>query len=704
MAVASAGATSISGSSGLTVVVSPNGTYEVSIPYPAWHFAGSVGVAVQNLSARSGTDAAGGAYNEISFDFFTDAPRHASIRCYYGSQAVLFTLSLPSGGSNTLSFPSLTTYPRGLNHIAYAGMFAYPTFYGSSEESPWIYFDSSFHTVILSPATHFMVASTGTNGQALASGISTKIASLPAGFTQQTLLVVGNGINQTFDQWGALLTGLTGKTRPSNDADVMLSRLGYWTDAGSSYYYAVDPGFSYPDTLAAVKAQVAASGTALGYLQLDSWFYPKGGSADWLSRSGGIYEYQAASPPFASSLSAFQRAIGLPLITHARWIDPQSPYRQQYVMSGNVSIDPRYWSFVSTFLANSGVVGFEQDWLSDMATAAFNLTDEDAFLDNMAGAMGQQNITIQYCSGTARHFLQSARYNNLTTIRASMDRFDQTRWTNFLYASRLASAVGIWPFTDVLMSGETGNLLLATLSAGPVGIGDRVEMINGDNLRRVARADGVIVKPDVPLTPIDSSFWGDSNNALAPMVAATYTDYGQSRAWYLFSFAQGDNMTATFRLSDAGVLQPTYLYDYFAGTGRVVDPSELLTVDATGFRYLVAAPLGVSGMALLGDTGHFVTLGKKRITDVVDDGTLRVRVVFAAGETARTLQGYSPDAPGATGGDLSYDASTGLFSVVVTPGADGTAQVQISRTVPTDAPAPVAGCDTCDSWGRARRR
>ena len=37
---------------------------------------------------------------------------------------------------------------------------------------------------------------------------------------------------------------------------------------------------------------------------------------------------------------------------------------------------------------------------------------------------------------------------------------------------RLASALGEWPWTDVFMSSETSNLLLSTLSASMVGVGD----------------------------------------------------------------------------------------------------------------------------------------------------------------------------------------------------------------------------------------
>src|SRR5262249_1611287 len=151
---------------------------------PSWQFIGAVGVAVQNLATRSGADVASGAYSEIAFDFRTDAQRHAAIRLYYGSPAVVFTVSLPDGGPHTLNFPTFPAYPKNLNRIAYSGTFAYPTFHGWSDDSPWISFDGSMNTAILSPASHFMVARTSVQQSGeLVSGISTKIPSLPAGFS-----------------------------------------------------------------------------------------------------------------------------------------------------------------------------------------------------------------------------------------------------------------------------------------------------------------------------------------------------------------------------------------------------------------------------------------------------------------------------------------------------------------------------------------
>jgi hypothetical protein len=639
----------------LTITVSPDGSYSVLLPSPGWTFSGSIGAPASNLAIDSGSDAAGGLYNEITFDFVTDAPRHAAIRTYCASRSVLFTVNLPSGGPNSFSFPTLTSYPAGLHSIAFAGTFGFPTFTGSDPESPWVSFDAAYHTAILSPAAHFMVASTGASGGRLSSGISPQIAMLPAGFTQQTLLVVEDGIGHAFDTWGNLLTGVTGKVRPAK------------------------------------KADFENQGMALGYMQLDSWFYPKGADDNWTSMSGGIYEYQAATPPFTSSLATFQNSLGIPLVTHARWIDPASPYWQQFQMSGQVSTDPLYWAQVANYLAASGAVAFEQDWLFSHAATAYNLTDGDAFLDNMANSLAPLHIGVEYCSGTARHFLQSSKYDNLTAIRTSEDRFNPSRWRSFLYASRLASAVGAWPFTDVFLSSETGNLLLATLSAGPVGLGDRIGTLDRGNLYQAARRDGVIVKPDVPIAPIDSSFWNDSNQAQAPMVAATYSDFGGLRAWYMFAFAQGSNTQASFRLSDVGVAGPTYLYDYFKGTGSIVQPGDLLNLEATEYSYRIAAPVGPSGIALLGDAGQFVSLGKKRIAALSDDGAVSVTIAFAKGEWDRILLGYSPVpvSASATAGRTTQpirDPSTGLFRVRVAPGPNGTATLRISL-----APA-AAGC------------
>ncbi len=686
-------AVSAQGLNGLTVSVNSSGAYDILFAAPAWRFGGDIGSPLSNLTQAAGSDALG-PYAEVTFDYALDAPRHAGIRVYSNRQAVLFSVQYLAAAANVAPFPTLSRYPSLPSHLTYAGYFAIHSFPGFGNEGPWIFFDSNATTFLLSPAANFLVARTthGPSGE-ISTGISSQIQTLPAGFTHQTLLVVDGGVNRAFENWGNALTSLSGKTRPANDADPILNQLGYWTDAGAIYYYQTEPGMSYQDTLTAVKSDFDRQGIALGYLQLDSWFYPKGPLADWHDGAYGIYDYSAAQVLFGASLRTFQQDLGIPLITHARWIDPSSPVRQQYQMSGNVSIDPKYWNRVAQYLASAGGAAYEQDWMGDQAHTDFNLTDPYAFLDGMAAAMDRYGLNMQYCMATPGQFLQSTRYDNLTTVRTSEDRFDRPRWTKFLYTSRLASALGVWPFTDVFMSGETDNLLLATLSAGPVGIGDRIGALNRDNLLRAVRPDGVIVKPDVPIAPLDQSFINDSLGTGAPMIASTYTDFGGLQAAYVFAYSQGTDMVASFRPADLGFAGQVYIYNYFDDSGRLAEPNELASESmANGRAYYVVSPVGPSGIAVLGDRGQFITLGKKRIASLADDGAAHVTVVFARGETSRTIFGYSPSAPVATAtaggaGSVTYDPATARFSVDVTPGQDQTASLDLSGIIPGGAGA-----------------
>jgi hypothetical protein len=695
-------ATTIAGAAGLTVSVDSSGAYDITLPDPQWHFGGNLGTALTNLGVATGADAVG-TYSEIAFDFQTDAPRHAALRAYGNHQAVLFTVSQAVQAPNTLMFPNWTQFPQGLHHLTYSGIFAPPSFQSFSSESPWIFFDSAANTFIFSPVVHFMTATTvwGPNGN-WGGSISNQIANLPPGGQHQMLLVIEKGINRAFDTWGQTVTTLRGKTRPANDADASLNLVGYWTDNGATYYYHTGDALSYEQTLAGVKADFDRAGIGLGYIQLDSWFYPKGADNSWSNNGGGIYQYVAAPPLFPSGLGSFQRQLGIPLITHARWIDPASPYRQLYTMSGNVVLDPRYWNTVASYLATSGVATYEQDWLDDKAHTDFNLNDGETFLSNMAAAMRQQNLTVQYCMASPRHFLQSANHSNVTTIRTSDDRFVKARWTHFLYTSRLASALGIWPFTDAFPSSETSNLLVATLSAGPVGVSDAIGSLNGANLSRAVRQDGVIVKPDVPLAPVDSSYTTAARGADAPQIDAAYTDFGALRTYYVFGYTDGTNPQAQFLPSELGLTGRTYVYDYFSGKGHVVNPSDTVAAPiVTDSLYWIAAPIGPSGMAVLGDLAQFVPMGKKRVTDFTDNGEIHLTVAFANGETSRTITGYAlfPPVAHAVSGSAShvtYDRSTGLFHVQVMPGSSGTASISlgISRRHAPPRPDPPSGSYT----------
>jgi hypothetical protein len=673
---------------GINATVDANGAYTINSKTLAWTFAGNVGHTLSDITYNAGIDSIG-SYKEITFNYQAATPRSGSIRAYDNAPLVLFTDTYLSTSLNNAPFPKLTNYPKNLHHLSYTGQFAHANFNALADDSPWLFFDDQQDAFLLSPASDFMIASTTQNKDgSILSGINSAVSTLPAGFTHKTLLAITQGINNVYDLWGHALTDLHGKTRPANDADITLNELGYWTDTGGAYYYNFDHALGYTGTLLAVRDSFRKQGIPLGYMELDSWFYPKGTSQTWMgdpnNDRGGIYLYYATPALFPNGLKAFQQQLGLPLVTHARWIDPTSPYRKLYSMSNNVSTDPQYWNQIASYLKDSGVVAYKQDWLNDRALPAINLNDPNAFMNNMASAMAANGIAIQYCLPLARHFLQSSLYNNVLTMRVSPDHFARSDWDWFLYTSRLAAAVGIWPYTDVFNSTETDNLLLSTLSAGIVGIGDPIGAESKTNLFQSIRTDGVIVKPDVPIVPLDQMYALDAQNQNAPMIASTYTDHGAMKAVYVFAYKRGTNTAISFNPSSLGLTGSVYVYNFFTHTGQVVAAGSNYNDTVNDASYYIVVPIGPSGIAFLGDPGKFVSLGQKRISQLTDNGTLQATISFSRGERYVPLTGYSLAPPVVTASKgavslLTYDISTHLFRFVVTPSADQSATIRITQ-------------------------
>ena len=661
---------------GITASVDGSGAYTINVLTPAWTFAGNIGHTLTDITVHTGSDTIG-TYQEVTFNYQATSPRSGAIRTYDSKPIVLFTDTYLSASRNNAPFPHLLTYPKHLNHLSYSGQFAQRDFSALADDSPWLFYDNNQHAFMLSPASDFMITSKTQNKDgSIVSGINSAIITLPPGFAHKTLLVIASGINKVFEAWGHAMTDLQGKLRPANDADTTLNYLGYWTDTGGAYYYNFDHSLGYPGTLLAVRDSFLQQGTPLGYMELDSWFYPKGSSHTWqgdpTNDRGGIYIYQATPDIFPDGLKAFQQQLGLPLVTHARWIDPNSPYRKFFAMSNNVSTDPQYWDQVADYLKDSGVISYKQDWLNYRALPATNLNDPAAFMNNMASALAANGIAIQYCLPLARHFLQSSLYNNVLTMRVSPDRFGRIDWDWFLYTSRLAGALGIWPHSDVFMSTETDNLLLATLSAGMVGVGDSIGAESRANLLQSVRADGVIVKPDAPIAPIDTMYLADAHGQDTPMIASTYTDHDGLKAAYVFAYKRGNSTAITFNASSLGLQGAVYVYNYFTGTGQVVEAGNSFSDIVNDASYYLVVPIGQSGIAFLGDAGKFVSLGKKRISQLTDNGTVQATVTFAKGETSVNLFGYSPSIPAVSASQgtieaIIYDTSSHLFKFTISP-------------------------------------
>jgi len=100
----------------------------------------------------------------------------------------------------------------------------------------------------------------------------------------------------------------------------------------------------------------------------------------------------------------------------------------------------------------------------------------------------------------------------------------------------------------------------------------------------------------------------------------------------------------------------------------VEGPFELPAIDHLyDYSYTILAPVLGNGLALVGETGKFVSLADKRFTAVAfDAGGIDVTLAGVPGESI-TLQAFDAD------------AGQPLQPLAVTIGADGTAQARLTR-------------------------
>ncbi|MDE3185259.1 MAG: hypothetical protein KGM16_17745 [Bacteroidota bacterium] len=669
------------------------GQYSVSSSETGWTFSGNVSQPLQNVKYSDGHDAEG-AFHSVSFSWKSNNEYEAMIRWYATSPAVIFSLSIPQGanGQSPVAFPDFSKIPSSLFHFSYHDVnFSTPEFTLNQTSTPWLLFDHKNNACVISPASDFMVAKmTGDGNSKIASELNQEVKDLPKNFTHSTIMVFDKGIEKTWDDWGVALRKIYHRTRPANDADAVLKYYGYWTDNGADYYYDYDTSKGYEGTLLALKKHYEQKGIPLGYMQLDSWWYEKSiidpdgnatadhknkrlPSGPW-NRYGGLMEYRADPYLFPNGLASFQKKLGVPLVTHNRWVDPSSPYHKMYKISGFAAIDPGYWKDIMNYIHQAGVVCYEQDWLNYIYLKSPQMHSDisvgNAFMDDMAGAAKSDGIDLQYCMAMPRHFLQGVKYNNLTTIRTSDDRFEMRKWKSFLFTSQLAFEMGIWPWCDVFKSPETGNMILADLSAGPVGTGDVIGKENKENILKTCRRDGILIKPDVPLLPLDQDYSEMAQKEGKPILAYTFTKHGNITTGYLFSFAEEETTTMDFGFSpsEMGFKGKVVVFNPSNGTVSKIDSDKKFSSSLPNekYTYYIIAPVTSSGIAFLGDSSKITSTGKQRIASINSgDLDLKVKVLFAKGERQVVLQGYSENNISSDKGKVLWNPVNHLFSVSV---------------------------------------
>jgi hypothetical protein len=436
------------------------------------------------------------------------------------------------------------------------------------------------------------------------------------------------------------------------DTNPITSHLSYWTDNGAAYWYRTEAGRTIGATVAEVVTKLRADGVPIGAVELDSWFYPHetprpiteiGYPADvpptgmmrWAPRDDAFGE-----PSTVDAIERWADGLGRPpLVLHARHISPSSPYLAEggeWWADGFAAqpVDPAFFRRWFDDAVRWGACCIEQDWMlmywfgvPAMRAQPGRAAQWQRALDHHAGATG---LGLLWCMATPADIVFAASLPNVVAVRTSDDyRFADDPallWIWFLTVNRLAGALGLSAFKDVFFSQRPApgadsidgdphaefEALLSALSAGPVGIGDRIGHTDAEIVLRTCDADGRIRHVDRPVALIDDCLFGEPARG-ERLAWATATASAGGEVW-TYVLAVNASMPATdlddtLSLMDIGIDGMRSVLEWRRGTLHHLDrlTAPLAPRD---WAFFVVAPPGRRADA--GDLDKYVTVATDR--------------------------------------------------------------------------------------------
>jgi hypothetical protein len=562
----------------------------------------------------------------------------------------------PTGsfGKTHFALPAITppaSHTRVLNFIETA--FAPPTDQPVASTGPKVLYSDALETVVFSPLDKYLIAIGAPEGGEWHCGLEGLAEEIPAGYAHKVLVITGRGVKNTFLKWGELIRGSHAHPVKDPYMDVGIGYLGYYTDNGAYYYYKDAPGMNYHQTLIAVKEEADRLDIPYGYFQIDSWWYPKAKTNNLLNAfRGGSMKWEPIPELFPKGLPAFQEELGLPLVAHNRWYNYDTPYCDRYqCVYGHgdkqpaLPIEPEFWDEIMDNAVEYGVSVYEQDWLvTQMDLIPWLRADIDnaeLWFDSMVKAADARGLTMQLCMASPGFFLQQMKHFNVTHVRTSGDYLaggpKTYWWPKFHKTSMLAYATGMYPWKDVHMSSSGQRLLrserwpleetlIANLSAGPVGPGDKLGTADRELLMRTCRSDGVLLKPDLPAMPIELMFVDNKK----PWIVTTKSSHKIGDTFYVaaFNMRPGKTRDRSVTFEELGIAGSYAIYNW--RTREVI-----LKADGINFGkmpkndafYYALCPMLDCGLAVIGEADKFVTVSKKRFPEIsYDNGVLSLTV------------------------------------------------------------------------------
>lgn len=427
------------------------------------------------------------------------------------------------------------------------------------------------------------------------------------------------------------------------------------------------------------------------YLQLDPWWY---------------HDTWTPGAMLPGGFPALRKAVGVPLLLYSNMWTTRTPaayngtwpfddaltYYSHDSLRQFTQVRPSAAAdFYRAIMAPYAplMAGFEVDFMNYEAalwpawTARTGAGEE--WMRGFAEAALRNGVAVQLCMALPAQAMAALPLPAVTNMRASRDDFpadfDGYGGTDrylIAYTSLLLWPLRLRPFMDVLWTtaAQPGNpynvsrrhnvelvAAAAALSAGPFGIGDGPGMTNASLVGYVADADGSLVQPSAPATPVDAMYLpagrAERPAAAAQVIHAHSLVPGVRAAFYsvlavsvvppfallprhLFPLPAAGDAFVAFALSRTargscanGTAASACVVPFAAAQPLVLDTAAPRGIDLS-HELWSASPLLRGGFALLGDLRKFVAASPLRFAGVGfssdDAAELVVNVTAAAGQ------------------------------------------------------------------------
>ncbi|CAE7625695.1 unnamed protein product [Symbiodinium sp. KB8] len=650
------------------------------------------GLELLSRTRTPGRDALGGYTSEQMIWGRSDTKRpivHASIRAYDDDPSFLvFEQLFPEDvhvdaaawgtklAAPVTLFPSFKSqgHAGDLDCFAYHGVFPQmkkcnlanftPTHQGGAPLVLYNATASARPMTVFAPLTTPKAQHMFAGDKLVGAGVKGTVPFIPSGWKQMFILSAGFGVLDGMMAWGDRMLKFTGKQRADMYRDDVVGSIGFWTDNGGYYHYATGGNETYEEVLPKVKEYHDSLGIPFKHWQFDSWFYPKDGKVDPGGGGGAVVNWTALPSVFPHGMAYIQSKLGVPMVMHNRQWSPTSdyvkhePFKWYTSPKAAVPEDPEaFFRWFFTQQEGWGLAMYEQDWMcteyDNVEALQTNISMGDLWLHGMAAGAESSGRTVQYCMPYAYDVLSASAYPAVTNARATDDYIGRDKQWAIGATSMFYWAIGILPFKDGFYSSNLPQVggqvvgpetapnraaLMAVLSGAMVGPMDGIYLLNFTRVMSTCRADGKVLKPDLPIMPLESCF----NAGVDPAGCHNYFSYsdlpGAGRNFYLFMDRPGQ-----LHLRDvmpAGPGASAYaVYDWYGRGVAWLDaaaPESAFSVPG-GYEkhsYALLAPvIRSSGWALIGERAKLVPTSSHRFR-VLDakSGMLSVEVNGVAGE------------------------------------------------------------------------